>query len=178
MPRKKANSENIETADKANENQYPAVPTAYDLAVKSYEFGERRFQAVENRNEKILGFAVTVNVALIVFLTSSNSPNLNLKSVFFIIAFLSGITSLILGVFAMFTGRVGTIDITQIYESWLHLKDEDFKSEFIIQAANDFKKTFENIEKKSQLASLSAGFFLLEALLLIVWLLLNQPLRK
>ncbi|MDQ3799035.1 MAG: hypothetical protein M3384_06260 [Acidobacteriota bacterium] len=177
MPEKEANLGNPKIAD-STENQYPAVPTAYDLAVKSYEFGERRFQAVENRNEKILGFTVTVNVALIVFLSSSNSSNLNLQSVFFIIAFLSGIVSLILGVLAMFTGRVGTVDITVIYERWLHLKENDFKTEFIIQAADDFKKTFKNIEGKSQLASLSAGFFLLEALLLIIWLLLNRPIQK
>jgi hypothetical protein len=167
MPRKKANSENIEVVDEVIEPQYPAVSVAYDLAVKSYEFSERRFQAVENRNEKILGFVTTVNVALIVFLTNSNSQNLNLKSVLFIVAILSGIVSLILGILAMFIGRVGTVDITKIYESWLHLKEDDFKAEFIFQAAKDFKRTFEYVEVKDKLASFSGRLFLLEALLLL-----------
>lgn len=178
MPRKKVVPENVQSSKEITENLYPGVPTAYELAVKSYEFGERRFQAVENRNEKILGFATSINIALMVFLTSANSPNLNLHSILFIIAVLSAIVSLISGILAMFVGRVGTIDITQIYTSWLHLKEDDFKAEFIIQAAKDFKKTFENVEAKDKLASLGSSFFLAEIILLLVWILLNPPIRK
>ncbi len=113
------------------------------MAVKSYEFGERRLQAVESRNEKILGFTASLNLALIAFLSSSNSLNAASNSslfILFILAFLSGIASLVVGLLVMLFGRVGTIDISKIYEGWLHLKEKDFKSEFIIKAEKDLKK--------------------------------------
>jgi len=115
MPRGGNISEKSQT-DK-DEDKYPSVSVAYDLAVKAYEFGERRLQVVETRNEKILGFTSSLNLVLIAFLSTSSPQNLKFSSLLFIVAFLSGIVSLLVGIVVMLSGEVAPIDIAKIYES-------------------------------------------------------------
>lgn len=162
MPTKK-------TIPEEKDTQYPSIAIAYDLAVNSYEFGEKRYQAAENRGEKILGFIASLNLAIIVFLSKTEPPKLKFGFLF-ILAFLLGTASLIVGIWGYLKGRVAVVDISTIYQGWLHLEDEEFKNDFIIKAAEDFDTTVEQVERKSGLATLSAGLFLLETFCLMFWL--------
>ena len=162
MPTKK-------TISKEKDIQYPSVAIAYELAVNSYEFGEKRHQATESRSEKILGFIASLNLAVMVFLSKTETPKLKFGPLF-ILAFLLGISSLIVGVLGLLKGRVAVVDISAIYQGWLHLSEEGFKNDFIIKAAEDFNRTVEEVERKSQFATLSAGLFLLETFCLMFWL--------
>lgn len=152
------------------DNEYPSAEIAYELAIKSYELSERRFLIVEGRNEKILSYVSSLTLVVVAFLAGSNSPNLNLRSFFFVTALVFGVLSLINSLVVMLFGRIILIDITKIKDMWLHLEEIDFKKEMLVKAGNDFDRNYKVVMRKAFLTSISALLFVLEITFLIIWL--------
>jgi hypothetical protein len=145
-------------AEKQDQNDaHPSAVVAYDLSIKSYELTERRLVAVESRNEKILSYVSSLTLAVVAFLASSSSQNLNIKSCLFVIALICGFLSLLISLATMLLGRIIFFDIATIKNKWIHLKEVDFKKEMLIKSSNDFDTNYKVIEKKA-LATSIIGF--------------------
>lgn len=151
-------------------DEHPSAVTAYDLSIKSYELTERRLVAVESRNEKILSYVSSLTLAVVAFLASSSSQNLNIKSCLFIIALTFGFLSLLTSLGVMLLGRIIVFDITTIKNKWIHLNEVDFKKEMLIKSSKDFDTNCKVIERKAFATSISAVFLVLEIIFLIIWL--------
>lgn len=166
-------SDSLQGASITNSNEeYPSAIIAYDLALKAYELAERRLQVVEGRNEKILGYVSSLTLVVVAFLAGSNSPNLKLKSCLFVAALVFGGLSLCAGLSVMLLGRLHVIDMATISKKdWLVLNETEFKKEIILKSTEDYNKNFETIDKKAQVTFLSAALFVIEIILLIIWLL-------
>ena len=59
--------------EKSNEDKYPSVELAYDIALKSYDWLFRRLEVMDDRIEKIIAYATGITLAFVTIITRTGT---------------------------------------------------------------------------------------------------------
>lgn len=150
-------------------SQYPGADLAYGVAMAAYDMAQRQWDSVHQRIDVSLSFVTTVTIATPVageaVLTSPNfsSPALIAAGALYLLV-------VALALVARSFGSITQISPTELHENWLHLEGDEFRRRAIYWSGrhNDAARTL--IGRKHLAANLMALLFVLEALLLIAWI--------
>lgn len=148
------------------EQTYPSVELAYPLAVASYEVAQKRGEALDNKLQTLTAFIATTTLALAVLIVPRN---LSLRSGWFVAAIIVALLAVVIGLYARFSGYLVTLDISALYNDYLGHSEWEFKKDFIYYAGINFDTNTALINKKGHCASIIAALFIIEAVLVLVW---------
>lgn len=159
-------------AKKSLEQQYPSVPLAYDLAIKSYDWVYRRSEIIDNKIEKLIAWATGLNLALVAFIGNLIRSNtvINYYSIWLYAAialFIVGTTS---GMIAKLKGSMKTVTPSMLINGWLHQSEWEFKKNALYRASEDHDFNKKYVNKKGLIATIAAFSFFAEAIVLAIWL--------
>ncbi len=162
------------TTKSPEEITYPSVDLAYPIAIETYQWAQKKKEAVNDRILKLLAFSVSL-VLVAPPLIRSNVPQATFRSAWFILAIVAFLVAVILGIIASFKGKLRFIDPRHLYKEWLHLSEQDFKAAIIYGAGQDLEFNYSSMLVKRRLAIAMLLFFSLGAVLLYVWLITSLP---
>ncbi len=148
------------------EKAYPSVHLAYDLALASYEWAEKRLEAADSRAQTLLALATTVTLA---FVPLALQRGLSARSAWFILAIIAFASGIVLGMTARLQGSLRLIAPKALYEAWLHYSHWEFKKNLIYWAGEHFELNRALINRKGRLLTAASLSFLVEAALLLSW---------
>ena len=151
---------------------YPSVDLAYQIAVASYDSAVKRLDAVDGRIQTILALMVSVTVAIP---SLAVARGLRFESIWFVLAMTCACVSIILGIYARLTGDIMLLSPTRLYEGWLHYSEQEFKTNLIYCAGEDFKNNTTLVRRRWGYMVWVIILFLLEALFLMVWVNSHHP---
>jgi hypothetical protein len=155
-----------------NEQEYPSVGLAYNLAVTSGDAIVRRLDSIDSKLQTILGFAagITAGVPAI-----GGARGISFNSAWFYLAAIAMVTAVILGIYARLTGEVRMLNPTELYQQWLYLSEWEFKKEFIRYTGKAFEANSSLSRRKWRLTVLVSIILFLEAVCLAAWVVGHHP---
>jgi hypothetical protein len=155
-----------------NDVNEEAVELAYSLAVQSYETAIKRYDAVENRATALLGLFATVTFAIptIGKLSEKSDQLIPVNTLCFRLSLLFFALSMIFNLLVKFTGELVVSSPSLHYKNWLTQTSVDFKRYFVREAGNAFDTNRSIIKLKHNYIILSSICFLVEGVLLSLWL--------
>ena len=153
---------------------YPGVYTAFELIIPSYQLAERRLQAVDGWLQNLQAFTVTLTVGATV-LASGVVDDISFSSPLFFIAMATAGLSISTGLVGRAFAEIKLISPRRIFDEGLIAKDEwTFKKDLLYAAGDDYEYNRRVVEQKSFAAQVMTALFLLEALLLVIWVLVER----
>jgi hypothetical protein len=155
-----------------NEQTYPSVGLAYNLAVTSSDAIVRRLDSIDSKLQTILGFAagITAGVPAI-----GGARGVSFNSIWFYLAAIAMVAAVILGIYARLTGEIKMLNPTELYQKWLYLSEWEFKKEFIRYAGKAFEANSSLSYRKWRLTIWVSIILFLEAICLAVWVVARHP---
>ena len=147
-------------------SEYPGVALAYDLACNSFDWANRRLEAVEGRAQSVLTFASTVTIAVIPLAVTRGLPARSAWLWLALAAFVAGVA---LATVARVRGRLHLISPALLFEKWLHKDDWEFKKDMIFFAGESFEANRAMVGMKHRLTIVATVMFAVEAVLVVVW---------
>ncbi|MDT4895908.1 MAG: hypothetical protein QOH25_985 [Acidobacteriota bacterium] len=145
---------------------YPSVDLAYSFAVASYEVAQKRIDAVDSRLQTLLALGATVSLPIPVL---ANAKALSFNSTWFIAAACAFAFAMIAGTVARLRGRIILLHPSQLYQSWLHFSEWEFKKNMVYFAGQHFEANRSLAEIRGRLTTLTASLFLVEGVCLAMW---------
>jgi hypothetical protein len=155
-------------ASQSDENQWPAVETAYDFVVPSYQLLVSRFEAADTRLTSLLTLVATFALGAPVF-AKNVRESLAFDSSWFIFAMLCAVLAIACGVWGRMYGSLILVDPGVLYRESLHESQWEFKKNAIVYAGQHFQRNATTIEFKGLLSDGVVMFFILEMACFIVW---------
>ena len=153
------------------EAEYPAIDTAYDLAVKSYDVAQQRADAGEKRIHDMVSLSAVVTFGL---LLAANNFSMDTQS-----AWVYGL----MGIFIFDVGGLlydkcnivnrgfATIDPQVLFDKHLHLSPIEFKKDMIHHAGEDLALNVKRIiDPRWELAAILTASLVLKVVLFGVWM--------
>jgi hypothetical protein len=147
----------------------PSVDLAYPLAVASYDWAQKRFDSVDGRIQTLIAFITTITFGVPLLASSITGQKANFQSKWYIAALLVFVVSIGFGIFGRLKGELTLLSPKHLYEKWLGHSDCEFKKSLIGWAGDHFEKNRSEINSKWFYAKLSSSAFMLECVLLLVW---------
>jgi hypothetical protein len=140
----------------------------YDIAIKSYEILEKRYQAMDSRIQMILSFAVGLVVVVLTLIKSIlEHPNFSSK------LFLGAISSYVVAVGLALTGAFAwplqALRPKILYDKFRQYPPAVFKEKLIYVAGQDYEKMVSIIKRKRMLALSAIILFVIGSALLVAW---------
>ncbi len=157
---------------KTNEQIYPAVGLAYQIAVASYDSAVKRLDTIDGRIQTILAFVVSITVAVP---SIGGARGLHFSSVWFILAMMFTVAGIVIGIVARLKSTIQLLSPTRFVEGWLHFSEWEFQKNLIYCAGEDFKTNTTQLQRKWNYMVAVIILFLCEALCLLVWVLSRHP---
>ena len=114
--------------DKEKENleaKWPAVDLAYEFVRPSYDWVQRRLEAVDNRVQMLMAFAASITLAIPVLAVSAiEEPDF--KSVWVFLALANFAVAVVVGAVARLWGGLILVSPKELYQKWLHYSEWEF----------------------------------------------------
>ena len=151
------------------EQDYPSVELAYEHVAQAYEYAIRRLDAVDGRIQTMQTFAVTLTLAVPAFARAAFGT-VDASSVWFVLAIAAFIALVSIGVVARSMGHISLVDPSVLFEKYLDCRPWEFKKDMIFFAGEHARANHKLIRKKGRAVSWMTALFLLETVLLVVWL--------
>jgi hypothetical protein len=148
------------------EIEYPSVELAYPFAASAYEVAQKRLDAVDSKLQTLIAAGVSLSLAVPAIAVSKG---VHFGSIWFIAGVVFFLAAICIGLYARVTGDLQVINPMRIYNYMLHLSSWDFKIEAVYWAGIDFEKNRNMIERKAKLGTYALIAFLIEAVLVVVW---------
>jgi len=156
--------------EKKNEEKYPSVGLAYDLAIKSYDWVYRRSEVIDDKIEKLIAWSTGVNLAIVALIGNIvNNKQIYFNSFWFYAAIFFFSIGTMAGLCAKLFGSLKIIKPGLFIKNWLNLSEWEFKKNALYRASedNEYNRTYVN--KKGKIATVAALSYFIEAIMLIVW---------
>lgn len=148
---------------------YPGIPTAYEIALKSYDWSFQRSDTVDNRISRFLTWATTITAGIIAIYFSYNKYSAKYNYFFYIGIGLYALIVIAAAVTEWIT-RVDILSPEKLYNDHLHQTEYEFKLDIIAYAGDAFKKNLRRTEIKGYILTAIIITFIIELLLLTLWL--------
>lgn len=162
----------IPAADKVDYNQWPAIETAFPIAVSSYDQVLKRSDALDSQINTLLIWASASTAAAVNVLATRYNLPLNVWQFYWaLIAFALGVAICIV---PRFFNQIKLLDPGRIHEHFLDAKREEFMAEIICHAADDHASNKNYLWWKAALATASLVCFAAEAVLLVSWVFVTR----
>jgi hypothetical protein len=160
-----------QTESKTNEQIYPAVDSAYDLAVTACDNIIKRLDSVDGKLQTILGFAagITAGVPAI-----GGARGVSFYSIWFYLAVVAMFAAVVLGIYARLAGDIMMLNPTTLFQKWLHLSEWEFKKDFIRFAGKAFESNSRLVYRKWLLTIWVSIILFLEAVFLAIWVVVDH----
>jgi hypothetical protein len=100
---------------------------------------------------------------------AAHALRLNFTSLWFALATLAFLGTVLLGVCGRITGKIMAIDPSHLYKGFLHYSDWEFKKEFLCWTAENYPKNQKTIERTHRIAVLMTVCFILEISFVALW---------
>lgn len=149
--------------------EYPGTDLAYDIAVAAYDMAQRQWDSVHQRIDVSLSFVTTVTIATPVA-GEAVLPNPDFSSPVLIAAGALYLLVVAIALVARSFGSITQISPRELHDRWLHLEGHEFRRRTVYWSGmhNGAARTL--VGRKHLAANLMAALFVLEALLLIAWI--------
>lgn len=155
------------------EEQWPAIPLAYDLAVKSStDVMLKRFEIHENRVRGLITLAASLTFGAPVFAKAARG-DLPYNSPWLIAALSCAAFILILGILAFVGGRVAALDPSLIHDGALDARCQrpwDFQHWILARTSEAFARNNRRLELKGYASDAIGVTLLVELLCMGVWI--------
>lgn len=148
------------------ENEFPSVDLAYPIAMSSFEWAHKRFEAVEARAQAALTFAATATIAVIPLALTKGLPASSPWLIGAVLAFLAGV---VLATWARVGGRMNLVSPAILFEKWLHLPPWEFQKDMIYFSGQAWDANRVLVTLKQRLVILATLTFAFETILVVVW---------
>jgi hypothetical protein len=146
--------------------KHPSVNLAYDIALKAYEQAESRLDSADDRAQTLLGFAATLTPLAA---AGGKALGLNIRSGWLIAALAAFLVGIGLGVTARLYGKLKVLAPEVLFEKYLDMEPDDFKTELVYWAGKHFEENRALVNLKGRLTNLAAISLFGEAALLVAW---------
>jgi hypothetical protein len=157
-----------ETLNDAERDEWPAVATAYDFVVPSYQMLMSRFEAADTRLTSLLTLASSLTLGAPILARAVNK-DISFVSPFFLIAVLWFVIGSLLGVFGRISGRITLPNPMVFHQTALHESVWTFKKNAVYFAGLAFQANANAIERKGKIALGVTVTLLFEIMCLVVW---------
>lgn len=148
--------------------QWPAVDTAYDFVIPSYQLLVTRFEAADTRLTALLTLGSTLTVTVPIFAKNVQS-DISFASPFFLLGMALFLLGAVIGIVGRVTGSLALPDPMVIYRKSLHHSEWEFKKNAIYFAGQHFDYSVQAIRYKGNVALCVTVALLLEVVLFVVW---------
>ena len=159
----------IPNSERPLPEMYPGVNCAYDFVLPSYQWMLARFEATSNRLQTLLGFATTVTLAVPAIATSIRK-DVQFSSPWFLCAFVLFGLIMIIGLVARARGSLALANPKVLYQSYLYKTEWEFRKDAIYWASEHFETNASIIDSKAWLATVMTVLFVIETIMLLIWL--------
>jgi hypothetical protein len=152
---------------------WPGATLAYDFVLPSYQWAIARYEAVDSRIQTLQAFIVTVTLGLPT-LANLIGKNISFASWWFIIACSFAIMAVTIGLIGRARGSLALVPPQILYDKWLHKQESEFRKDMVYFAAEHFEQNTNLVNWKGRLVTMMTTVVLLEAGLLLVWMILAR----
>lgn len=155
----------------ALEKKYPSINFAYQIAIDSYAWSEKRFNAVDEGIEKLLVWSTTVTSGVVTALVGTHAT-VKFSSGLFMVSMCCFFISTVLGLMTKFlVGDLVLLSPRVLHDDkWLMLSDVEFKERMVFWAGEHFEHNRKVVNTKGRNATICAGFVVAEFILMITWI--------
>jgi hypothetical protein len=159
------NASLVKTGQSADETSLGLI---YDIAIKSYEVLEKRYQAMDSRIQMVLSFAVGL-VVVVLTLMKSILEHPNFSSKLFLGAMSSFVVAVALALTGAFAWPLKALRPKRLYDKFRQYPPAVFKEKLIYVAGEDYEKMVTIIKRKRMLALGAIILFVIGSALLVAW---------
>lgn len=146
-----------------------AVDLVYEIAVDAYASAREQWESVHRRIDTFLSFVTTVTIAAPVA-AGAVFEDPDFSSPLLISAGAAYLVVVLLALVARSFGAIQQMSPKELQEQWLHLEEGEFKAGIIDWSGRHNARSRVIIARKHFAANTMALFFVVEALLLIAWI--------
>lgn len=161
-------------SNRTPEEQWPAIPLAYDLAVKSTtDLMLKRFEIHENRVRSLITLTASLTFGAPVFARAARGDVLSYSSPLLFAALSCAVFILILGTLAFVGGRVAVINPKLIHAGALDPECKrpwDFQHWMLAETTEAFKRNNKRLDRKGYASDTIAVVLLLELVCMGAWI--------
>jgi hypothetical protein len=155
--------------NKTNEEKYPSVNLAYDIALKSYDAAMKRSDIADDGIDKLRSFVTTINLAFLAWVVSSNKTEPMLNA-WFLVSLAIFLFSIILSIIAKSSNGIILPSPKELYNKYLHYSEWEFRKNFIYWSGEHYEKNKDMVANKAKYIVYIFILFLLEAAMMGYWL--------
>ena len=151
------------------QEQWPAVDSAYDFVMPSYQLLASRFEAADTRLTALLTLTSTLTLAVPI-VAKSLQPNISFASPLFLFGMVIFLVGAITGIFGRVMGSLVLPDPGVIYQKSLGDSEWEFKKDQIYFAGENFKANAQTIRNKGNVSICITITLLLEIIVFVTWM--------
>ena len=152
-----------------NEEKYPSVDLAYEIALKSYEISMRRSDVADDAIDKMRSWITTVTLAFVAWVITRETGKA-LFDLWLVVSTMTYFVIVALSIFAKHKGGLVVPAPKDLYNKYLHFAPWEFKKNFIYWAGEYFERNKKYVAEKSTYAIVMFILFLMEAVSLALWM--------
>ncbi|MDM7994653.1 MAG: hypothetical protein QUT30_03095 [Acidobacteriota bacterium] len=145
--------------------EYPGVALAYPIALESYQWAVKRFDAIDSKIQTMLGLGISFTLAAPI---AFSALRLQTHNGWFIAAICLFIFAFAAGIIGRIKGRLMIITPAVLYNDWLHFPEAEFQKNLIFFAGQHLNANIHLIALKQRFLVASTIIFSLEALCLVL----------
>ena len=150
-------------------DRYPGTDLAYDIAAAAYEMAQRQWDSAHQRIDVSLSFVTTVTIATPVA-GEAVLANPDFSSPVLIAAGALYLLVVAIALVARSFGSITQISPRELHDRWLHLEADEFRRRAVYWSGVHNGAARALIGRKHLGANLMAALYVVEALLLIGWI--------
>jgi hypothetical protein len=144
--------------------KYPGIKPAYPLALESYQWATKRFDAIDSRIQTTLGFGMSFTLAAP---AAFSALKLKIQEGWLIPAICLFVLAFLIGITGRLKGKLTIITPKALYDQWLHFPEPEFQKNLIFFAGQHLETNTRLIAIKQRLLVAATIIFFLEVLCLV-----------
>jgi hypothetical protein len=154
---------------RSEQDQWPAVETAYGFVLPSYQLLAARYEAADGRLTALITVATTITLGTPMF-AKAIRPAVTFGVPVFVLAMAFAVTALIVAMAGRARGRIVLPNPGVLYRKSLAETDWTFKKNAIFYAGQHFDANAATVARKHLYETIASTLLTCEAFALIIWL--------
>lgn len=160
---------NLDQKTKTNEEQFPAVASAYEVSLKSYDWCIQRSDSIDSVIDRLLAWFSSITLGVVAIVATRNEVQY-FESWFFYLAILLFLAIIGIGICAKWIGSLRLIDPSELFNKYLEYSVWEFQKNIIYWSGYDFSQNQDYVNWKGKCSIYIMFCFALEIIMLGIWL--------
>ncbi len=149
--------------------KYPSTDSAYDIAIKSYDWCLDRSNAIDDTIDKLLAWISSVSIAIPTFVFGQHIRG-SLDSKWLRTAAILFVGSIVAGIATKVIGSLALISPSELHAKHLHKDEQTFKIDIVYWAGKAFNHNQNLVNWKGRISILMIICFVAEIATLWMWI--------